>query len=171
MAPASSVRAPTYTSVLFHIPMGTDREGFEPSIPLRAYRFSRPAVSTAHPPVQTDRRSRRSRRNRRSRTTQLHRRTGWDSNPRNGCPLTRFPSVRLQPLGHPSELLDAEEKLIRHCAAYHGQPFRGASEEARPRTSPIVAPCTVRAVHARMPATPQQDPAAVLSRRRRPAAL
>src|SRR6266576_768782 len=52
IAPASSVRAPTYTSVLFHIPMGTDREGFEPSIPLRAYRFSRPAVSTAHPPVQ-----------------------------------------------------------------------------------------------------------------------
>src|SRR6266536_5282505 len=30
------------------------------------------------------------------------RRTGWDSNPRNGCPFTRFPSVRLQPLGHPS---------------------------------------------------------------------
>src|SRR5436189_2873003 len=56
MAPASSVRAPTYTSVLFQIPMGTDREGFEPSMPLRAYRFSRPAVSTAHPPVQTTRR-------------------------------------------------------------------------------------------------------------------
>src|SRR6266576_30754 len=51
IAPASSVRAPTYTSVLFQIPMGTDREGFEPSMPLRAYRFSRPAVSTAHPPV------------------------------------------------------------------------------------------------------------------------
>src|SRR6266568_1702109 len=33
----------------------TDREGFEPSMPLRAYRFSRPAVSTAHPPVQTSR--------------------------------------------------------------------------------------------------------------------
>ena len=32
---------------------GTDREGFEPSMPSRAYRFSRPAVSTAHPPVQT----------------------------------------------------------------------------------------------------------------------
>src|SRR5438093_1147831 len=31
----------------------TDREGFEPSMPLRAYRFSRPAVSTAHPPVLT----------------------------------------------------------------------------------------------------------------------
>src|SRR5436190_21560359 len=52
IAPASSVRAPTYTSVLFQIPMGTDREGFEPSMPLRAYRFSRPVVSTAHPPVQ-----------------------------------------------------------------------------------------------------------------------
>ena len=28
----------------------------------------------------------------------------WDSNPRYGCPYTRFPSVRLQPLGHPSVL-------------------------------------------------------------------
>src|SRR4029078_11438848 len=27
-------------------------------------------------------------------------RTGWDSNPRYGFPYTRFPSVRLQPLGH-----------------------------------------------------------------------
>jgi hypothetical protein len=26
----------------------------------------------------------------------------WDSNPRYGCPYTRFPSVRLRPLGHPS---------------------------------------------------------------------
>src|SRR5262249_15849412 len=25
----------------------------------------------------------------------------WDSNPRYGFPYTRFPSVRLQPLGHP----------------------------------------------------------------------
>src|SRR5689334_19792991 len=68
----------------------TDREGFEPSIPLRAYRFSRPAVSTAHPSVQ---------------------RTGWDSNPRNGCPLTRFPSVRLQPLGHPSQRRLGKQRL------------------------------------------------------------
>jgi Integrase core domain len=29
----------------------------------------------------------------------------WDSNPRYGCPYTRFPSVRLQPLGHPSAAL------------------------------------------------------------------
>src|SRR5437762_4557996 len=30
----------------------TDRVGFEPTVPLRAHRFSRPAVSTAHAPVQ-----------------------------------------------------------------------------------------------------------------------
>src|ERR1044072_7188403 len=60
----------------------TEMEGFEPSIPLRAYRVSRPSVSTAHPSVQ---------------------RTGWDSNPRNGCPLTGFPSVLLQPPAHPSQ--------------------------------------------------------------------
>src|SRR5436190_23996487 len=29
-------------------------------------------------------------------------RRGWDSNPRYGFPYTRFPSVRLKPLGHPS---------------------------------------------------------------------
>src|SRR2546425_9059496 len=34
----------------------TDRVGFEPTVPLRAHRFSRPAVSTAHAPVQQARR-------------------------------------------------------------------------------------------------------------------
>src|SRR6184192_4911346 len=29
----------------------TDRVGFEPTVPLRAHRFSRPAVSTTHAPV------------------------------------------------------------------------------------------------------------------------
>src|SRR5207249_8645887 len=29
----------------------TDRVGFEPTVPLRAHRFSRPAVSTAHAPL------------------------------------------------------------------------------------------------------------------------
>ena len=33
----------------------TDRVGFEPTVPLRAHRFSRPAVSTAHAPVQAGR--------------------------------------------------------------------------------------------------------------------
>src|SRR3989441_7945640 len=34
----------------------TDRVGFEPTVPLRVHRFSRPAVSTAHAPVRTTRR-------------------------------------------------------------------------------------------------------------------
>src|SRR2546426_748935 len=34
-----------------------DRVGFEPTVPLRVHRFSRPAVSTAHAPVRTTRRS------------------------------------------------------------------------------------------------------------------
>src|SRR5207245_5623995 len=34
----------------------TDRVGFEPTVPLRVHRFSRPAVSTAHAPVRTSRR-------------------------------------------------------------------------------------------------------------------
>src|SRR3989442_13842528 len=137
--------------------MGTDREGFEPSIPLRAYRFSRPAVSTAHPPVLLG--------------VFLIVRTGWDSNPRNGCPLTRFPSVRLKPLGHPSELLNADAKLIRPREAFYGPPCPGESVGGNRETARCEAPCTVRGARARTSATPQQDPAAVLSRRRRPAAL
>ena len=39
----------------------------------------------------------------------------WDSNPRYGCPHTRFPSVRLQPLGHPSR----GKRKRRH---YRGRP-------------------------------------------------
>ena len=31
---------------------GAEREGFEPSMPLRAYRFSRPTHSTTLPPLQ-----------------------------------------------------------------------------------------------------------------------
>ena len=34
-----------------------------------------------------------------------------DSNPRNGFPFTRFPSVRLQPLGH----LSSQYKLKKIC--------------------------------------------------------
>src|SRR2546422_1361802 len=98
-------------------------------------------------------------------------RTGWDSNPRNGCPLTRFPSVRLKPLGHPSELLNADAKLIRPREAFYGPPCPGESVGGNRETARCEAPCTVRGARARTSATPQQDPAAVLSRRRRPAAL
>jgi hypothetical protein len=33
------------------VPNGAEREGFEPSIPLRVYRFSRPTHSTTLPPL------------------------------------------------------------------------------------------------------------------------
>jgi hypothetical protein len=36
----------------------------------------------------------------------------WDSNPRYGFPYTRFPSVRLKPLGHPSG--SAADRAIYH---------------------------------------------------------
>src|SRR5262249_36506070 len=37
----------------------------------------------------------------------------WDSNPRYGFPYTRFPSVRLKPLGHPSTGLQKRCKRAR----------------------------------------------------------
>src|SRR6266513_3568984 len=43
----ASVRPLPFTA----IQPATDRVGFEPTVPLRAHRFSRPAVSTAHAPV------------------------------------------------------------------------------------------------------------------------
>src|SRR5437867_6516773 len=52
-ASAASVTAPCFRV------LQTDRVGFEPTVPLRAHRFSRPAVSTAHAPVPTLRRPRR----------------------------------------------------------------------------------------------------------------
>src|SRR6266480_6272891 len=76
----------------------TDRVGFEPTVPLRAHRFSRPAVSTAHAPVHS------------CLLSPSLTRIGWDSNPRNGYPFTRSPGVCLQPLGHLSTLLDAQTR-------------------------------------------------------------
>src|ERR1700761_2530828 len=46
----------------------------------------------------------------------------WDSNPRYGFPYTRFPSVRLQPLGHPSS-----------PALATAQPGRASLQHLRPR--------------------------------------
>ena len=40
-----------------------------------------------------------------------------DSNPRYGFPHTRFPSVRLQPLGHPSARPDGRAETSRADAA------------------------------------------------------
>jgi hypothetical protein len=50
-----------------------------------------------------------------------HWRREWDSNPRYGFPYTRFPSVRLKPLGHPSRALQ--------CAQY--SPARARNKLAR----------------------------------------
>ena len=42
----------------------------------------------------------------------------WDSNPRYGFPHTRFPSVRLKPLGHLSEgpSLEGARRLLQEMA-------------------------------------------------------
>jgi hypothetical protein len=36
----------------------------------------------------------------------------WDSNPRYGFPYTRFPSERLQPLGHPSASIRSGTRVL-----------------------------------------------------------
>src|SRR3954470_16582289 len=52
----------------------------------------------------------------------------WDSNPRYGFPYTRFPSVRLQPLGHPSgrrdsrQVADYSEGMPAHKRVVDGTP-------------------------------------------------
>src|SRR5882724_10764644 len=48
--PVSSCASVRLLLLAVHEPH-TDRVGFEPTVPLRAHRFSRPAVSTAHAPV------------------------------------------------------------------------------------------------------------------------
>src|SRR4029453_13868716 len=46
----------------------------------------------------------------------------WDSNPRYGCPYTRFPSVRLQPLGHPSTGRGEYRRRDFECKRLAAQP-------------------------------------------------
>src|SRR3989454_5827452 len=130
----ASVRLLLFTAHSTH----TDRVGFEPTVPLRAHRFSRPAVSTAHAPVLQARRlgsamdrvgfeptkrlpvytlSRRvpsaarppiqNTRRLDAQTPRRLGRMGWDSNPRCPCGHTGFRDRLLQPLGHPSKILDA----------------------------------------------------------------
>jgi hypothetical protein len=75
-----------------------------------------------------------------------------DSNPRYGFPYTRFPSVRLQPLGHPSNsvlahaFLHEDARETRYCAASRrkiraggGTIARGPGRTTRPY-SPILGP-------------------------------
>jgi hypothetical protein len=65
----------------------------------------------------------------------------WDSNPRYGFPYTRFPSVRLQPLGHPSipkQLNIAGRMLLREATA------RASATTGQPMQLPVA-----QAVHQR----------------------
>ena len=55
----------------------------------------------------------------------------WDSNPRYGFPYTRFPSERLQPLGHPSG-----GKTGRNIAAGHRVTTGATSGLSRGRDDP-----------------------------------
>src|SRR5438094_6919785 len=45
----------------------------------------------------------------------------WDSNPRYGFPYTRFPSVRLQPLGHPSATASAGGNIMKDSEVATGR--------------------------------------------------
>src|SRR6266545_8349578 len=47
-------------------------------------------------------------------------RMGWDSNPRNGYPFTRSPGVCLQPLGHPSQMLEAQRHRSTGVRTHEG---------------------------------------------------
>ena len=64
-----------------------------------------------------------------------YQRTGWDSNPRGLAP-TRFPIVRLKPLGHPSRI----NRKIRSCPTIHG--------------SADAVPCAFRLSGLRLPVPP-----------------
>src|SRR5262249_6157708 len=54
----------------------------------------------------------------------------WDSNPRYGFPYTRFPSVRLKPLGHPSENCCNAGNITLHARVRNPLRARG---RVRPR--------------------------------------
>src|ERR1700739_1568071 len=67
-------------------------------------------------------------------------RRGWDSNPRYGFPYTRFPSERLQPLGHLSGPANGrrtiEAALVVPPPAGPG-PSRGALDAAAEAREPL----------------------------------
>src|SRR5215468_2275647 len=59
----------------------------------------------------------------------------WDSNPRYGFPYTRFPSVRLQPLGHPS----AKAESLRRAHYSRGTPAHNPfPRQSLDNTSPTI---------------------------------
>jgi hypothetical protein len=77
-------------------------------------------------------------------TTTYAWRREWDSNPRYGFPYTRFPSVRLQPLGHPSAKVRAPARLrakgARTIVAGGGVATRSRPPGTARSRPPIMAP-------------------------------
>src|SRR6266545_3759540 len=63
----------------------------------------------------------------------------WDSNPRYGFPYTRFPSVRLQPLGHPSARGRAPQGCAPQRCAHYSRGRRGGNPFAAAGHGPITA--------------------------------
>ena len=76
-------------------------------------------------------------------------RRGWDSNPRYGFPYTRFPSVRLKPLGH----LSAPEKSRgQYSGGVSGDNprvtrCRGARHNGRSSIATLAAPAFATTEH------------------------
>src|SRR6478752_7304229 len=54
-------------------------------------------------------------------------RRGWDSNPRDGCPPTRVPGVRLRPLGHLSFRHAEEPRNLKAATSRFKQTSPGAT--------------------------------------------
>ena len=65
----------------------------------------------------------------------------WDSNPRYGFPYTRFPSERLQPLGHPSGHVE------RNIAMAPGVTTRAARDNSQAAGGPCADAGTYFASH------------------------
>jgi hypothetical protein len=71
---------------------------------------------------------------------QLDWRREWDSNPRYGFPYTRFPSVRLKPLGHPSKAEKFRRQYSGRASGYNPG-SRAVSAREIPARNSRSGPC------------------------------
>jgi hypothetical protein len=86
-------------------------------------------------------------------------RRGWDSNPRYGFPYTRFPSVRLKPLGHLSTSKSAGNIAAEFPVTTRGHALpcakcRGAIELASWCRSPSFSPEYLSTLQPPLPSPP-----------------
>src|SRR5437764_14555226 len=70
----------------------------------------------------------------------------WDSNPRYGFPYTRFPSERLQPLGHPSIAASVLKAPAAHCKAGLNAPSASQVTDCLSPAFPVAARHRARCV-------------------------